>query len=130
MALEVVVNESRSNRDIPRVTVNGALKRLLINGKAMEEIQKKFGKPVSHLVLLRDPEIERCIWIRAAEPEERGARSLGSTKGSTKLVSCSMLLRLVGYNDETKTVSFPIVYDPENAAFKVDMAEKENEVTT
>jgi hypothetical protein len=40
-----------------------------------------------------------------------------------------MLLRLVGY-DKTETASFPIVYDPENAAFKVDMAEKENEVTT
>lgn len=125
--LEVVVNERATNKDVPTVSVNGKLKRLLISSMAMETMAQHFGKEISYVQLLRDPAIERCIWIRASEPEERGARSLGSTKGSTKLVACAVVLRLIGYF-ETKTASFPIVYDPQNAAFKVDM--KEGQVKT
>jgi hypothetical protein len=120
--LEVILNERATNKDCPTVSVNGTLKRILINGRAMEMISEHFGKEVSHVTLLRDPKTERCLWIRAATPEERGARSLGSTKGSTKLVSCAVVLRLIGYN-ETKTSSFPIFFDSENQAFKIDMKE-------
>ena len=124
MALEIVENERAKNRDLPTVSVNGTLKRVLINGRAMEIMAERFGTEVSYVQLLRDPAIERCMWIRPSTAEERGARSLGSTKGSTKLVACAVVLRLIGYS-EAKTASFPIVYDPQNAAFKIDMSEKE-----
>lgn len=124
--LEVVLSQRSSRSDLAMVRVSGKLSRIVINRRAMQEITDRFGNEVNHVLLLRDPDIPKCMWIRAANPEDRGARKLGSTKGSTRLVSCGVTLRLVGY-DETQTSTFPISWDPENLAFKVDMSEKECE---
>ena len=124
--LEVVVSERGSSSDLAMVRVNGKLSRIVINKRAMADMTEQFGQEVNHVLLLRDKDIQKCMWIRAANPEERGARKLGSTKGSTRLVSCGAILRLVGYK-ETSTLTFPISWDPENLAFKVDMSEEECE---
>ena len=124
--LEVVLSQRSSRSDLAMVRVSGKLSRIVINRRAMQEITDRFGNEVNHVLLLRDPDIPKCMWIRAANPEDRGARKLGSTKGSTRLVSCGVTLRLVGY-DEISTSTFPISWDPENLAFKVDMSENECE---
>jgi len=100
-----------------------------MNKSTREMLIEHYKKEFEHVLLLRDPEVTNAFWIRPCEPEQEGARQLGSTSGSTRLVSCSMLLNELNWHS-TKTESFPILWDSGNDAAKVDLTQNQKEGTT
>jgi hypothetical protein len=126
MALIVVSDKRYVNRSKAMISLNSKLKRIVMNKTTREMMIEQYKKEFEHVLLLRDPEVTNCFWIRPVEPDQEGARQLNSTSGSTRLISCSLLLHELNWQS-TKTETFPISWDPENLAFKVDITKKGGE---
>jgi len=126
MALVVVSDKRYVNRSKAMISLNSKLKRIVMNKTTREMMIEQYKKEFEHVLLLRDPDIDNVFWIRPVEPDQEGARQLNSTSGSTRLISCSLLLHELNWQS-TKTESFPISWDPENLAFKVDITKKGGE---
>ena len=129
MVLIVVSDKRFTNRTKAMISINSKLKRIVMNKSTREMLIEHYKKEFEHVLLLRDPEVPNAFWIRPCEPEQEGARQLGSASGSTRLISCSMLLKELNWHS-TKTESFPIFWDSSNDAAKVDLTQNQKEGIT
>jgi hypothetical protein len=120
MALVVVSDRRHANRDKPMVSVNYKLKRLIINKSARELMVSYYKKEFENVLLLRDTERSDAFWLMPCSPDVEGARQLNTGGGYTRTVSCSLLLNELKWKSN-KTETYPVVYDRENKAFRVDL---------
>jgi hypothetical protein len=121
MVLEVVIDKRRTHRDSARISVNPKLNRIVINKKARELIERNHKKQLTHVQLLRDPDVQNAFWMRPCEPTDIGARQIDTSSGTTLTVSCRLLLKELKWKAK-ETQSFPISWDAENNAAKVDLS--------
>ena len=126
MALQVVSDKRHVFRDKALVSINGKLSRIIFNKTCREMMIENYKKEFEHVLLLRDPDIENAFWVRPSGPEEEGARQLNAASGSTRSVSCSLLLNEMNWRP-TKTETYLVSWDFQNNAAKVDLSEKVGE---
>jgi hypothetical protein len=126
MALQVVMNKPHVFRDKAMVSINGKLSRIIFNKTCREMMIQNYKKEFEHVLLLRDPDVENAFWVRPCPPEEEGARQLNAASGSTRSVSCSLLLNELNWRPK-KTETYVVSWDIENNAAKVDLTQKVGE---
>jgi len=126
MALQVVMDTRHVFRDRAMVSINPKLRRIIFNKACRELMIENYKKEFEHVLLLRDPDIENACWVRPCGPEEEGARQLNAASGSTRSVSCSLLLNELNWQ-ATKTETYSVSWDIQNNAAKVDLSEKVGE---
>jgi len=126
MALQVVMDTRHVFRDRSMVSINPKLRRIIFNKTSRELMVENYKKEFEHVLLLRDPDIENAFWVRPCGPEEEGARQLNAASGSTRSVSCSLLLNELNWQ-ATKTETYSVSWDIQNNAAKVDLSEKVGE---
>ena len=124
MGLVVVSDKRYVNRTRAMVSINPKLKRIVMNKTARELIIEHYKDEFEHVLLMIDPEVPNCFWIRACNANVEGARQLNQTSGSTRTVSCSLLLNELNWTGN-KTESYPLVWDPKNNAAKVDLSQSQ-----
>ena len=118
MALQVLIDKRHRHRDKPMVSVNPKLKRIVIYKKARELMIKEYGKEFETVLILFDPKIKDSFWLRPCRSDEEGARQLNATSDTTRTLSCSLLLKELGWVG-TKTERFAVTWDAENDAARV-----------
>jgi hypothetical protein len=124
MALVVVSDKRYVNRTRAMVSINPKLKRIVMNKTARELMIEHHKDEFEHVLLMIDPEVPNCFWVRACNANVEGARQLNQTSGSTRTVSCSLLLNELNWTGN-KTESYPLVWDPKNNAAKVDLSQSQ-----
>jgi hypothetical protein len=124
MALKVLIDKRHEYRDQAMVSINPKLKRIVIYKAAREMMIKHYGKEFETVLILWDPKIKNAFWLRPCPPEERGARQLNATSDTTRTLSCRLLLQELDWKG-TKTERFPIAWDKENDAARVDLKRDE-----
>jgi hypothetical protein len=122
VALVVVSDKRYVNRGRPTISINPKLRRIIINATARELMIEHYKSEFEHVLLLMDPEVPNCFWMRPISADTEGARQLNATSGSTRTVSCSLLLNELKWKS-TKTESYAVIWDSENNAAKVDLAQ-------
>lgn len=124
MVLEVVIGRRQVNRDKPMISINFKLKRVVISKSTLELMGKYYNKEFSHVLLLIDRNASNAFWIRPCDSGDEGSRNLNKTSGSTRTVSCSLLLDKLNWT-VTKTETYPVSWDVPNNAAKVDLSQSD-----
>ena len=124
MALQVVIDRRYINRERSMVSINPKLRRIVMNKATREMMIEHYGKDFESVLLLIDPDIADAFWIMPCTPDQEGARALNATTGITRTISCSLLLNELNWKS-TKTESYPVNWDNENNAAKVELAQQQ-----
>ena len=124
MALRVVIDRRYINRERSMVSINPKLRRIVMNKATREMMIEHYGKDFESVLLLIDPYIADAFWIMPCTPDQEGARALNATTGITRTISCSLLLNELNWKS-TKTESYPVSWDNENNAAKVELAQQQ-----
>lgn len=121
MKLKVLVDDRHRHRSSAMVSINPKLRRIVIYKKSREEMIQKYGQEFETVQIMFHKDIKDAFWLTPCDPDEEGARQLNATSDTTRTLSCSLLLKTLEW-EGTKTERFPITWDTEHEAWKVDVS--------
>ena len=104
------------------VSINPKLKRIVIYKKAREKMIQRYGQEFETVQIMFGKDYKDAFWLSPCDPNEEGARQLNATSDTTRTLSCSLLLRTLEW-EGTKTERFPVKWDSEYDAWRVDLSQ-------
>jgi hypothetical protein len=122
--LQVILDERRRGQNV--VSLNPNLNRLIIYRNVWEDLEKGFGKAITHILLLVTDQKSDAFWVKPCEESARGARKVSVSKaGGTKMLSARMLFNRLKWADKPHTVRCETNWDKDNEALMVDLSSTE-----
>ena len=74
----------------PAITLNFKLGRIVFLSKAYQEMEQRFGKEVSYVLILTDTEQRYLFVIQPCNPSVRGALHVDITAGTSPSISAGL----------------------------------------
>ncbi len=106
------------------VSMNPTLSRIVLYQKTLELMKEKTGQDPTFVRLGVTKEHPKAFWIRPCGARDEGALKV-HTMGKTRMISAKLLFNFLTekgwYVPKGKTDQFPVDWDDENKAVKVDL---------
>ena len=108
----------------PAITLNFKLGRIVFLAKAYQEMEQRFGKDVSYVLILTDTEQPHLFVIHPCNPSVRGALRVDITAGTSPSISAGLLFNRLAVSREEDLRRVKITWDETYQGWLVDVRDE------
>lgn len=108
----------------PAITLNFKLGRIVFLSKAYQEMEQRFGKEVSYVLILTDTEQRYLFVIQPCNPSVRGALRVDITAGTSPSISAGLLFNRLAVSREEDLRRVKITWDETYQGWLVDVRDE------